>query len=281
MDLAQLEPQLRRSLPEILKPGYVFKIPSVFSKKYADLTHWQVDGKPLIYDETSQTWLGSVGLHKRKFVTLTAVAPQRRTSESLRTAHVLIHSIQVDQPVVKTKSRLRIPASTWKRVSNVQKAEKQRYWKRIKEMRTNGAKTFTSSCWQRPLKRHRINSRFGSPRTLPNGHYYFHSGLDLKGWYGTPIYATSAGRVALVDESPVPGKTVAIDHGGGVFTQFMHLSKFKVKEGDLVSPGDLIGHVGATGRVEGPHLHWEIHLRGQKSDPLQFLQTLGRSCDPA
>lgn len=94
-----------------------------------------------------------------------------------------------------------------------------------------------------------------------------HSGLDFGGKVGTPIYAIGAGRVVLAREFLLQGNYIIIDHGGGLSSEYMHLSKLKVKEGDLIERGAEIGLLGKTGRVTGPHLHLGVRVNGYLQDP--------------
>jgi murein DD-endopeptidase MepM/ murein hydrolase activator NlpD len=98
-----------------------------------------------------------------------------------------------------------------------------------------------------------------------------HSGVDFEAEAGTPISAPNAGKVVLVDDLYYSGKTVIIDHGQGLYSYFAHLSRFSVKPGDSVAQGDIVGRVGATGRVTGPHLHWSVRLVGARVDPLSLI----------
>src|SRR5690606_32104634 len=125
------------------------------------------------------------------------------------------------------------------------------------------------ACWQRPLES-AVTSKFGSPRSLPDGRSYYHTGVDLRAARGTVLRAAGPGRVAFADEMRVPGKMVVLDHGEGLFTRYMHLDSFAVKMGDTVEKGQVIGRTGATGRVEAPHLHWEVVWKGNFADPLAF-----------
>lgn len=81
-------------------------------------------------------------------------------------------------------------------------------------------------------------------------------GTDFAGAVGAPVLAANRGVVRLVDAFYLGGNVIYIDHGAGLVTAYLHLSKQLVAEGDTVSRGDVIGHVGATGRVTGPHLHF-------------------------
>ena len=120
------------------------------------------------------------------------------------------------------------------------------------------------------------NSSFGT-RSVYNGEARSpHSGTDFLSPTGRPIKAPNAGRVVLAGTLYFTGGTVVIDHGLGVLSLFAHLSKMDVHEGDLVKTGDVIGEVGATGRVTGPHLHWAVRLAGARVDPLSLLAALGQ-----
>jgi len=120
------------------------------------------------------------------------------------------------------------------------------------------------------------NSRFGS-RSIFNGGQRSspHTGADFLSGAGTPIKAPNAGRVRLAENLYFSGNTVIIDHGQGLFSLFAHLSAFEVHEGDSVAAGDVVGLVGATGRVTGPHLHWAVRANGARIDPLSLLAVLG------
>lgn len=117
-------------------------------------------------------------------------------------------------------------------------------------------------------------SLFGNRRTYNGGAYTgFHSGLDFCGQTGTELYAPAAGRVVYTGSLTVRGNVTVIDHGWGVYTAYDHQSKIDVAVGDQVTPGQLIGLGGATGRTTGPHLHWEVWVGGVQVDPVDWLQT--------
>lgn len=100
---------------------------------------------------------------------------------------------------------------------------------------------------------------------------YYHRGIDYAGDTGSPVVAPAAGKVALVGRVSqgfrIHGNVVGIDHGQGVISIFMHLSRINVTEGSVVKAGQLIGAVGSTGAATGPHLHWGLYVNGQSVDP--------------
>lgn len=115
-------------------------------------------------------------------------------------------------------------------------------------------------------------SVYGTRRSYNGSAYtYFHSGLDMYGQTGFDIYAPAAGRVVFTGALTVRGNATIIDHGWGVYSAYMHQSEIRVQVGDHVEPGQVIGLVGATGRVNGPHLHFEIWAGGVQVDPLDWL----------
>jgi len=97
------------------------------------------------------------------------------------------------------------------------------------------------------------------------------SGVNVSAEAGAPVLATNAGRVALVEELPIRGKTVAVVHGGGVVSVYGHLSGATVQPGDTVSRGQPIGAAGQSGAASRPMLRWEIYTAGIASDPLTWL----------
>jgi murein DD-endopeptidase MepM/ murein hydrolase activator NlpD len=114
-----------------------------------------------------------------------------------------------------------------------------------------------------------VQSRFG-----PRGRRH-HDGIDIDGRMGDPIRSAAAGRVQFSGSWGAYGKTVVIDHGGGLSTLYAHASDLKARLGERVGAGELIARVGRSGNARGPHLHFEVRFRGRPVDPLPRLPAQG------
>ena len=116
-----------------------------------------------------------------------------------------------------------------------------------------------------------LGTAFGLRRIFNGQPRSPHSGIDIRARRGTPVVAANTGCVVLRDDLFFSGNTVVLDHGLGLYTVYLHLSDYRVSEDEVVEKGQVIGLVGATGRVTGPHLHFSARLGGARVDPWQLI----------
>ena len=114
-------------------------------------------------------------------------------------------------------------------------------------------------------------TNFGERRIFNGAPRAPHSGADLHAAAGTPVHATNRGRVVLAKNLFFTGNTVILDHGLGIYSLYAHLSRIDVKSGQTVTNGQLLGLVGATGRVTAPHLHWGMRMQKARVDPFSLV----------
>lgn len=125
-----------------------------------------------------------------------------------------------------------------------------------------------------PLSKNTVTDTYGYSR-VTGGTIIVHKGTDFKAPIGTPVFAMNDGVVLLSKQFTIYGNTVVIDHGGGILTLYMHLSKITAKEGEPIKEGELVGYSGQTGYANGPHLHISVKISGQSVDPLLFMRYVG------
>ena len=119
-----------------------------------------------------------------------------------------------------------------------------------------------------PPVRGKILTGFGVRRNYED----YHRGVDLESPEGTPVRAAAAGRVVLAETMALHGNTVLIDHGEGVMSIYLHMSKLLVKPGEEVKKRQPVGLVGSTGLATAPHLHWGVYVHGVPVDPLEWTK---------
>ncbi len=115
-------------------------------------------------------------------------------------------------------------------------------------------------------------SNFGHRRVFNDQPRNPHSGADISATTGTPVSAANRGRVIVTGDFFFNGNTVILDHGLGIYSMYLHLSRIDVAEGDIADKGATVGLVGATGRVTGPHLHWGFRIQNARVDPFSLTR---------
>jgi len=127
---------------------------------------------------------------------------------------------------------------------------------------------FTPTIW--PV-RGRLASHFGGRLDPFTGGTEVHLGLDITGLYGTPVHSPADGIVIFAARKSDYGNLLIIDHGNGITTRLGHLARFQVKVGHAVTKGQIVGHIGMTGRTTGPHLHYEVRMHDRPVNPRKYL----------
>ncbi|MEA1955681.1 MAG: M23 family metallopeptidase [Campylobacterota bacterium] len=175
------------------------------------------------------------------------------------------------------KEKLKVSS---KKINPKSKAVKDRTAKEYSEaMKIYGTVTkqnYIDSKFIMPLES-KITSAFGNARIYNGTLKGYHGGTDFRAKTPTPIKCSNDGKVVLAKDRFYAGNSVIVDHGHGIYSCYYHLSKFKVKNGDMVKKGQILGLSGSTGRITGPHLHFSIRVGGVQVDPLQFISLMNKN----
>ena len=202
-----------------------------------------------------------IGTHK---VTVTFLNGEKITQPLLVTARV-----KIDEPLgIPEKLGGNTEAAGKSLISNLTKENA------ILNNLKTGAKAFWTKAFQAPLSSLIVTDLYGYNRKT--GEYIIpHKGTDFRAKEGTKVYAMNRGVVRVAKTFTIYGKTIVVDHGFGLQTLYMHLSKIYVNEGELVLPGQVIGLSGSTGYAEEPHLHISVKINGISIDPEVFMKFFG------
>ncbi len=231
-------------------------------------------------------FLGAVGISQRNFVTLTGFYKTRNREKAnwfqrflfVQEVSGFSKKIEVSPKLeIKKASNLRLPSSVWNKLDNAEEKRKKFERRLMRDVLNNFTHLKEFNCWYPPLQS-KTTSVFGKARILPNGRHYFHSGLDLRARNNTPIRSMGDGVVVISDKMIFSGGTIVIDHGGGLFSRYFHMNDIEVEEGTHILRGQQIGLSGSTGRVNGPHLHWEVIWKGLAVDPLEAINEWKKIC---
>jgi len=151
-------------------------------------------------------------------------------------------------------------------------AESEHLWAVLNRV---GEEAFHFDAFIPPVESTRRTSHFGSRRVFVNADgrrsTSIHAGVDIGVPTGTEVHASGAGRVVMARERIISGNTVMVEHLPGIYSLYYHLDSIAVKEGQIVARGAVVGLSGSTGLSTGPHLHWEVRVFGENTDPDAFL----------
>lgn len=164
-----------------------------------------------------------------------------------------------------------------------EKRDEERIYQEFEQVRFARGRQSSHSSWQQPFiwpLYGPITGVYGSQRVLNGIEKSPHFGVDVARPIGTPVYAPNSGQIVLADDLYFSGNTVIIDHGMGVLSTLMHMDDIVVSAGNSISQGDIVGHVGTTGRSTGPHLDWRINWNNIPIDPTFWVPPMTSICNP-
>lgn len=263
--------ELRLSSP-ISSQGNILLVEVRSAKPIADLNAEWAGQKPAFWrdarDENIYRVLLGIDLEKpagKYNLTLTARVGNENASCSapvtVRAGRFAIERLQVARQFVEPS-----PA-------DLERANRER--QRLRELYSSVTpERLWQGSFRLPLAGVRKGGNFGRRRILNGEPGSPHSGVDFPVAAGVPVHAAQRGRVVLADNLFFSGNTVLLDHGLGIYTFYGHFESTAVAAGDLVETGTILGRVGATGRVTGPHLHWGLVVNGARVNPLQIVALL-------
>lgn len=227
-----------------------------------------IAGQPLHFTRSGNSWMSLAGISvdaADSVVAQVVVTLGDGSSETLR-ARAIVPEMRVARSRLSVSSRFTQPMDS---------ATTARIARENAKAREVGRQSHgTPRLWRSPFLRPRpstITSRFGTGRIFNGAVTSRHLGVDFRGAVGEPVRAANRGVVALVDTFFLAGTLVYVDHGAGVLTGYFHLGEALVAVGDTVQRGQVIGRVGESGRVTGPHLHWAARYGALSVNPLDLV----------
>jgi murein DD-endopeptidase MepM/ murein hydrolase activator NlpD len=220
-------------------------------------------GAPAMVVQDADQWIAVVGIPLSAKPGLAKITVQRGDASSTAVSFAI-------EPFHYAEQRLKV-APGQVDLSKDDLARYEREHSHLEAVAATFSDTLPSNMLMPPPIPGPRSSSFGLRRVFNGQSRNPHSGMDIAAPVGTPVTAPIAGRVIDTGNYFFNGNTIWLDHGDGLLTMYCHLSAIDVKVGDDVPAGAVIGAVGATGRVTGPHLHWSVSLNRAMVDPALFL----------
>jgi murein DD-endopeptidase MepM/ murein hydrolase activator NlpD len=230
---------------------------------------WDAKEMPLWAEPETRTWKGLVGVDLEKAAGIYEVQLSGYTvrgSEVNCSAALRVKKALFPTEKLKVEKQFVEPDAEQVKRANSEREKLRGIFATVTPIR------LWSGAFQLPLEGISSGGNFGRRRVLNGQPGSPHSGVDFPALQGTPVHASQSGQVVLAQGLFFSGNTVVLDHGLGLYTFYGHLSAFAVKEGDRVEAGAVLGQVGATGRVTGPHLHWGVTLGHERVNGLDLVR---------
>ena len=246
--------------PHEVSPGDAFII-AVTDAKTSPLPDASLDGKTFYFSSCGEGCfiaVGAVGLETKPGTYTIQVSVGGKKSDLNLTVK---HTCFPTQRLTLSKDKVFLSRKNLKRVESEDE--------RLKTIFETTSDRLWKGKFMLPLKND-ISTKFGTKRIINKKKVSIHSGMDIRGKKGEEVKASNRGRVVLAEELFFGGNTIILDHGQGIYTIYMHLSRFNIKPEDIVSKGDVIGFVGSTGRSSNPHLHFGVKVMNINVNPVSF-----------
>ena len=220
--------------------------------------------KPVALVKGSTNWLAIIGISLDAKVGMHRVDITKATSKNIKskTFRVNKYKYKTQHLTIKNKNKVNPNKTSSKRI------EREFFLK--KKLKKHYSSTIPHVNFIKPTKG-RDSGRFGLRRVLNKQKRNPHSGMDIAAPSGRSVKAAESGTVIFTGDLFFTGNVIYLDHGNGLISLYAHLSKIKVKKGQTINRGEIIGKVGKTGRATGPHLHWSVYLNGNAINPVLFL----------
>lgn len=246
------------------KPGGVSIITVAPANERKPTVHFE--SKPTAIINDGVNWLAIIGIPLKAKLGRHKIVVSRtingKIKKSTKSFLVKKYNYRTQHITIKNKNKVTPNKRSQKRI------EKEFFLKN--KLKTTFSNITPSMEFIRPIIG-RDSGRFGLRRILNKKKRNPHSGMDIAAPKGKAVKATESGKVIFVGDLFFTGNAIYLDHGNGLLSLYAHLSKIKVKKGQSIKRGDIIGHVGSTGRATGAHLHWSVYLNGTAIDPALFL----------
>lgn len=277
--IAQQPPVEVRWSPDRPTPGTLLRIAAHFATGSTNVDAalgGRVAGQPLHFSRSADSLIAYAGIPVDAPDTVSLALTVSRVGDADASMEIPIALLVQPAPPARTGARLNV-APRFARQPDSATAERMA---RESALAMDVARRAhqTPRLWDEPFTRprpSRITSNFGTGRVFNGAVQSRHLGVDLAGATGAPVRAANRGVVALVADFYLAGTAIYLDHGEGLVTGYFHLSKAEVAVGDTVARGAIIGRVGATGRVTGPHLHWIARYGTVTVNPLSVIVATG------
>ena len=254
-------------LLELRSPDPLTDVKGSWTEK--EVPFWQESKPDQVGLKTLQTWRALLGIDLELKSGSYTLAVQGKTAEQSETVKCAAN-IAVKEGKFATERLTVAPNFVEPNPEQLARAEAER-----QRLRAIFATITPERLWQGsfrlPLDGAYAGSNFGKRRILNGQAGSPHSGADFPAPAGTDVYAAQRGRVVLAEPLYFSGNTVVLNHGLGLYTFYGHFESIAVQAGDLVETGALLGKVGSTGRVTGPHLHWGLTINRSRVNPVQLL----------